>query len=61
MKLTNNKNTNTNDDNQNSDSSPSLLVKSKSDESSSKLQNIKSFVDEHDTNINDLKHSEETK
>ena len=61
MKLTNNKNTNTNDDNQNSESSPSLLVKSKSDESSNKLQNITSFVGEHDGNVKDLKQFEETK
>ena len=61
MKLTNNKNTNTNDDNQNSDSSPSLLVKSKSDESSNKLQNNISFVDKHDANIKGLKQFEETK
>ena len=60
MKLTNNKNTNTNDDNQNSDSSPSLIVKSKSDESSNQLQNIISFTG-HDDVIKGLKHSEETK
>ena len=61
MKLTNDKNPNTNEDNQSSESSPSMLVKSKSGESSNKLQNITSFVDKHDANIKGLKQFEETK